>query len=44
MCFAARLQTPVAPMPSAAILMASSVVMLKAHSYVATNYAMFQVI
>jgi len=31
-------------MPSAAILMASSVVMLKAHSYVATNYAMFQVI
>ena len=30
-------------MPSAAILMASSVVMLKAHSYVATNYAMYQV-
>ena len=35
--------TPIAPIPSAAVLMVTSVVMLKIHSYVATNYAMFTV-
>ncbi len=35
--------TPIAPLPSAAILVVVCILMLKMHSYVATNYAIYLV-